>query len=373
MLDSVENKMRVLLRTGVQLLDIVRFLQDICALPGISGYEHHVAAIVKAAFCRYSDEVRQDRMGNTVFYRKGNGEGKKPRILLAAHLDEIGLIVTKIAGGGFLYFAPIGGIDSRAIIGQEVTVFGKEQLPGVIGAKPPHLTDANEKDQAHKMDDLYIDLALPEERVRKLVSPGDLAMIRREAILLAGSSLAAKALDDRAGVAVLLCCLYELERLQHAADVFAVATVQEEVGVRGATVATYGVVPDIGIAVDVTHGEMPGVPEHEVSYLGKGPAITFGPNIHPKVAERLVSLAKEYRIPYQREVAPGPTGTDARAIQVTRGGIATGLVSIPLRYMHTSVELLDTDDIKQAGRLLAHFIAATDVAFVEGLTCYLND
>lgn len=355
---------------GLSDLDIKRFLKDICEAPGVSGYEHHVAKVIKAAFCQFCDEVRQDRLGNVVFYKKGTGESNRPRILLAAHMDEIGLMVTKVEEGGFLRFTAVGGIDPRTIVGQEVILYGKETLAGVIGAKPPHLTDDEERGKGHKIEDLHIDVGLPEDQVRKLAAPGTLAVIRRELIELAGNSIAAKALDDRAGIAVLLTCLDELERLQHSADVYAVATVQEEVGVRGAAVATYGVVPDIGIAVDVTHGEMPGVPEHDVSYIGKGPALTLGPNIHPKVGKELVRLAKEYRIPYQIEVTPGVTGTDARAIQVTRGGIATGLVSIPLRYMHTSVELLDLDDIKQAGRLLAHFIAAVDHEFVEGLPCY---
>lgn len=350
-------------------MEIKRFLKDISESPGVSGYEHHVAKVIKAAFCAHADEVRQDRMGNVAFLKKGSGE-RRPRILLAAHMDEIGLMVTKVEKGGFLRFSAVGGIDPRTIVGQEVILYGKETLPGVIGAKPPHLTRADELDKGHKMEDLHIDVALPEEKVKKLVSVGDLAIIRREMISLAGNSVAAKALDDRAGLAVLLYCLQELERLQHTADVYAVATVQEEVGVRGAATATYGVVPDIGIAVDVTHGEMPGVPEYETCKLGKGPGISIGPNIHPKVGDELIRVAKEYRIPYQLEVAAGPTGTDARAIQVTRGGIPTALLSIPLRYMHTSVELLDMDDIKLSGRLLAYFIAGVDMAFVEGLSCY---
>jgi len=351
-------------------LEIKRFLTDICEMHGVSGYEHHVAAIIKAALCEHADEVRQDRLGNVVFYRKGKGDGGRPRILLAAHMDEIGFMVTKIEEGGFLRFTSVGGIDTRTIVGQEVLLSARETLPGIIGAKPPHIIPDEEKEKAYKMEDLHIDLALPEERVRKLVSPGDLAAIRREPLMLAGDSLAAKALDDRAGVAVMLCCLQELERLHHKADVYAVATVQEEVGVRGATTATYGIVPDIGIAIDVNHGEMPGVSEQDVSQMGKGPTINIGPNIHSKVNGELIRLAKEYRIPYQLEITPGFTGTDARAIQVTRGGIATGLLSIPLRYMHTSVELVDLNDIRQAGRLLAHFIAAIDTPFVEGLICY---
>lgn len=350
-------------------MEIKHFLQEMCEATGVSGYEHNVAKIVKAAISPHADEVRQDRLGNVAFLKKGRGENR-PRILLAAHMDEIGLMVTKIEEGGFLRFSAVGGIDPRTIVGQEVMLYGKEGLPGVIGVKPPHLTAADEMDNGHTLEDLHIDVAMSEERVKKLVSVGDLAVIRREMIDLAGTSLAAKAMDDRAGIAVLLICLQELERLQHTADVYAVATVQEEVGVRGATTATYGVVPDIGIAVDVTHGAMPGVPEHETCKLGKGPGLTVGPNIHPQVGEELQRIAKEYRIPYQLEVYPGPTGTDARAIQVARGGIPTGLLSIPLRYMHTSVEVLDMDDVKQAGRLLAYFIARVDTAFVEGLSCY---
>ena len=159
--------------------------------------------------------------------------------------------------------------------------YAKERLHGVIGAKPPHVTSDEERNKAYELEEMFIDVALPEERVRKLVSVGDIVIIKREVIKLAGSTVSGKAMDDRAGVAVLLVCLQELARLQHCADVYAVATVQEEVGVRGATTATYGIVPDIGVAVDVTHGDMPGVPEHETCRLGKGPGITIGPNIHP--------------------------------------------------------------------------------------------
>lgn len=352
-------------------MEIKRFLKDICQAPGISGYEHHVAKIIKAACCRYADEVRQDRLGNVVFYKRGMGEdGTRPRLLLAAHMDEIGLMVTKIEDDGFLRISAVGGIDPRTIVGQEVVLYGRDTLPGVIGAKPPHLTDEKERSKGHKMEDLYLDLALPAGKVKEWVRPGDLALIRREAAELSGGAMCAKAMDDRAGVAVLLCCLDELERLRHAADIYAVATVQEEVGVRGATVATYGVVPDIGIAVDVTHGDMPGVPDHDTAPLGKGPVITLGPNIHPHISAELVRLAKEYRLPYQLDTTPGATSTDARAIQVTRGGIPTGLVSVPLRYMHTSVELVETEDIRLAGRLLALYAATLDISAVEGLTCF---
>jgi len=350
-------------------LEVDRFLTEIIAAPGLSGYEQPVARMISATLGRFADEVRQDQLGNVVVLKKGKGE-KRPKVLLAAHMDEIGLMVTKIEEGGFLRFTSVGGIDPRTIVSQEVILFGKKELHGVIGAKPPHLTDEEERSRAYTMDEMYIDLALPEAKVRELVSVGDVAMIKREAIKLNGTSMAGKAMDDRAGVAVMLACLQELQRLHHLADVYAVATVQEEVGVRGATTISYGIVPDLGIAIDVTHGAMPGVPEYDTCKLGEGPAITVGPNIHPKVASELIRMAKEYNIPYQLETATGPTGTDARAIQVARGGIPAGLISIPLRYMHTSVELLDLEDIKLSGRLLAYFIAAVNSEYVEELACF---
>ena len=165
-------------------------------------------------------------------------------------------------------------------------------------------------------------------------------------------------------------CARELSRLEHGADVYFVATVQEEVGTRGAVVSAFGITPDLGVAVDVCHGNIPGALDHEVSPLGKGPVITSGPNIHPRLAERLMDVAKDYRLPFEQDVSPGPTGTDARAIQVSGEGIPAALVSIPLRYMHTSVELLDLDDLKGGGRLLAYFAADVDRAFVEGLACF---
>jgi len=187
-------------------LEVDRFLTEIIAAPGLSGYEQPVARMISATLGRFADEVRQDQLGNVVVLKKGKGE-KRPKVLLAAHMDEIGLMVTKIEEGGFLRFTSVGGIDPRTIVSQEVILFGKKELHGVIGAKPPHLTDEEERSRAYTMDEMYIDLALPEAKVRELVSVGDVAMIKREAIKLNGTSMAGKAMDDRAGVAVMLACL----------------------------------------------------------------------------------------------------------------------------------------------------------------------
>ncbi len=339
-------------------MDIIDFLQKISTTPGVSGYEDKVSEIVMEEFKKYSHKVSRDVLGNVIALKKGLNNGPDtPKIMLAAHMDEIGLMVSKIEEGGFLRISSVGGIDPRTLLNQEVLVHGRKDLPGVIGAKSPHILEPEEMEKGIKLDKLYIDLGISEARANEMVSVGDIVTIRRDFVPLGEKMAAGKAMDDRAGVAVVLQCLQELQGIRHDADVYAVATVQEEVGVRGAIVSAYGVAPDIGIAIDVCHGDMPGVPEHKTSLLGKGTVITTGPNIHPVIYKQLVKLAEEYQIPHQKDTAPGPTGTDAWALQISREGIATGLVSIPLRYMHTSVELLSMEDIKHSARLLARFIA----------------
>ncbi len=349
-------------------MDIKEFLKEITETMGVSGYELKVGLKINDYFHKLCEETKMDKLGNVIGLKKGSGNG--PRIMLAGHMDEIGLMVTKIEKGGFLRFTQVGGIDPRTLPAQEVTVFGKEELYGIIGAKPPHLTSPSERGKAMKMYDLFIDTGLSEEEVKEKVSVGDIAVVNRKFTELSNGYVAAKALDDRAGVAVIIECLKELQKISHTADVYAVATVQEEVGLRGAMVSSYGIVPDIGIAIDVCFGDMPGLPEDVTSKLDGGPALAMGPNIHPKVFEGIKNIASEWNIPIQLETAPGHSGTDAGAIQIARGGIATAVVSLPERYMHTSVETLSLADIKKAGRLLALYIASLDNKGLEGLKCY---
>lgn len=351
-------------------MKLEQFLAQITELPGVSGYEGPMGEVIRTAFSPYVDEIRRDNLQNLIALKKGEGENR-PSIMLAAHMDEIGLMVKKIEEKGFLRFTGVGGVDERTIVSQEVTVFGKEALYGVIGAKPPHLQAADERTKAVKMEDLYIDLGLPEERVKELVRVGDLVTVNREYTALGGERAAAKAMDDRAGVAMILEVFKELQRLRHTADVYGVATVQEEVGARGAYTSTYGINPDLGIAIDVGHGHMPDIlKEEDTMNLGEGAGIAIGPHVHPKIYRKMKEIAKELKIPFQLEPSTHPAGTDAYAIQVTRAGVPSALISIPLRYMHTSVETLDLADLKTGARLLANFIARIDNEFVEGLTCF---
>jgi endoglucanase len=224
-----------------------------------------------------------------------------------------------------------------------------------------------EHEKTIALDKLLIDVGMGEDELERLVRVGDLATLRREFTQLQGDLVAGKAFDDRAAVASILVCLEGLASVRHAWDVYAVATVQEEVGLRGAITSAYGLAPDAAIAIDVTFGNQPGVSEAESMPIGKGPTIGFGPNIHPKLYQTLVEVAKELEIPYHVEPVPGRSGTDAWAIQVTREGIPTALLGIPLRNMHTSVETLSLKDVERTGRLMAGFIGRLDEEFMEKL------
>lgn len=350
-------------------MDTKEFLKQMVQGTGVSGFETPVAGFISQTFAEVADEVRTDALGNIIALKRG--ESKDPiKVMVASHMDEIGLMVTKIEDQGFLRFTQVGGVDQRTLISTEVRVHGTRDLIGIIGMKPPHLLGDDERNAAIKMHDMVIDLGLPVAEVKQLVRVGDVVTINRNFIQLAGDFAAAKAMDDRAAVAVMYECMKELAKLRHNADFYAVTTTQEEVGTRGAMVSTYHVEPHIGIAIDVTHGEMPGVPEQDTAPMGKGPNIAFGANIHPKVYERLIEVAQENNVAYTIDPVPAATGTDAWAMQVTRAGVPTGLISIPLRYMHTSVETLSFSDIKSSGKLLALFIASIDSKFMEGLLCY---
>ncbi|GAB4562140.1 MAG: M42 family metallopeptidase [Anaerolineae bacterium] len=348
-------------------MDVKSVLTQLAESSGVSGYEDEVRSIVLETMRPLVDEVRVDAMGNVVGFKRGEMAGE-PRlsVMLAAHMDEIGLIVTKI-DQGFLRFTTVGGFDDRVLLGQEVLVHGRKRLPGIIGSRPPHVLPREERNKVIPRDDLVIDVGLPPSDVEALVRTGDLVTVRRPVTELRNDLVAGKAFDDRACVAAVLAGLDELRSRRHLWDVYAVATVQEEVGLKGATTSTFAITPTIGIALDVTFADQHGVDEADTVKLGKGPAITLGANIHPAIYDRLEETARRHEIPYQVEPEPGATGTDAWAIQVTQAGIPTGLISIPLRSMHTAVETVSLRDIERTGRLLAHFISGLDAAFVERL------
>jgi putative aminopeptidase FrvX len=349
----------------VQIKD---FLREITEASGVSGYEAPVRELVRTAFAQYTDELRTDTLGSLIALKRGQRSAETPQrsVMLAGHMDEIGLLVTQLEKG-YLRFATVGGFDLRVLLGQEVIVHGRRDLPGIIGSRPPHVLSQEEREQVVPLERLFIDVGLAQDELAKNVRVGDVITLQRQFTELAGGLVAGKAFDDRAAVACLDTCLQHLASMKHSWDVYAVATVQEETGLKGALTSAFGIEPDIGVAIDVGHGNMLGVPEVDTVAVGGGPALALGPNIHPLLYARLVETAKQYEISYQVDAIPGRSGTDAWAMQMTREGLPTALISIPLRYMHTTVETLAVKDVERIGRLLALFIAHLDEAFAQEL------
>lgn len=336
-------------------MDVISHLRELSEARGLSGFEGPVRDLVRETWRPFVDEIYEGKLGSLIAVKKGEGAEPRPRLMLAAHMDEVGLMVTKIEKG-FLRISRVGGTDRRILLGLEVVVHGQRDLPGVVATRPPHVLSEEERKKTVPLDEIFVDVGLPKEETRRLVSVGDLISVRRDMSELANGRVAGKAFDDRACVAAISVALERLRRVEHRWDVIAVATVQEETGLKGALASAYGVEPDLAIALDVTFGEQPGVDDQGVFPLGKGPAIGLGPNFHPGLVERLKKVAEEREIPYHLDPIPGRSGTDAWAIQVSREGVPTALVSIPLRYMHQPVETLEADDVERAGRLLAAFV-----------------
>jgi len=341
-------------------------LKQISEVNGITGFEGPARELLRQMWRPFVDEMREGKLGSLIALKKGDADGPRPKLMLAAHIDEIGLMVTGIEKG-FLRITRVGGSDRRVLLGLEVTVHGRRDLPGIIAARPPHVLPAKERKKIVPWDKIFVDVGLPPEEVEQLVAVGDLISFRREMVSLKNDRAAGKALDDRACLAIVTLALEQLSRTVHAWDVFAVATVQEEIGLKGAITAAYGVAPDVAVALDVGFGSQPDAPRVYTRPLGKGPTIAVGPNFHPVLVDRLKEVADAREIPYHIVPSPGRSGTDAWAIQVTREGVPTALLSIPIRCMHQPVETLDVQDIERAKRLLAAFVAELELDFLDKL------
>lgn len=358
-------------------MDTVGLLKRLSQAVGLSGYERPVRALIKDEFERYADEVRTDKMGNLIALKPGmladDVDAPRRRIMLAAHMDEIGLMVTGVEEG-FLRVAQVGGVDERLLTAQPVTVHGtlggQHDLPGVVASVPPHLLPKQERGKVVPLKKLFVDVGLPPDEVAKRVRVGDLISFRQEALELKGGLLTGKAMDNRASVAALVVCLELLSRLRHTWDVYAVATVQEEVGLKGALTSAFGVRPDVAVAIDVTWAHQPGAPQDRTFPMDKGPTIGIGPNFHPALHKALIEAAQAQEILYQIEPLPGSSGTDAWAIQASREGVPTALLAIPERYMHSPVEVVAVKDVERTGRLMAHFVASLAPGFLETLTLH---
>ncbi len=346
-------------------MDLKQHLIRLSQAHGPSGLEGPVREIVQADWQDLVDDLTTDALGNLIGAKWGRGHMEpRRRIMLAAHMDEIGMLVRAI-DGPFVRVVSIGGIDSRVMMAQPVVVHGKEPLAGIVASKPPHVLKAEERSQYAPTEDLIIDLGLSAEEVSAKVRIGDPVTVDVPALEMLAGRLMGKALDDRACVAAVTWCLHELKSRQHGWDVLAVATVQEEVGSRGAEVAAFHLKPDLAIALDVTFAKQPGVGDGDNAYaLGSTPIISMGPNFHPGLYEKLSDAANRLEMSVTLDPIPGRSGTDAWPIQVAQSGIPTALLSIPLRNMHSPVEIVDLDDVKRTGRLLAEFIMGLEEDFL---------
>ena len=335
-------------------------MKNILSSPSPSGYEQPVQKIWREYTQKFAG-VRTDSHGNTIGVLNPKG---KPRLMFAGHCDEIGFMIIYIDEKGFLYFGSIGGFDETIIPGRRVIIHTSDgPVPGVIGKTPIHLIKREDRKKASQIQDLWIDIGVKDRKqAESFVSIGDPVTYAYDFLELKTGLAVARAFDDRIGSFIVAETLYELSRSKTLkASVHGVSTVQEEVGLRGARSSAYGIDPQVGIAVDVTFAtDQPGVEEKHVGdiKLGGGPVISRGPNINPRVFDLLMDTAKKKKIPYQVEGISHATGTGANAIQITRAGVAAGLVSVPLRYMHTPVETLDLKDVEYAIKLMSGFAEA---------------
>lgn len=329
-------------------------IKTLSNMRGISGYEYRINENIKNMLEGLCDDVTIDSLGNIIAVKKCGKENAK-KVLIEAHIDEIGLMVSDIDENGFISIVNVGGIDPRILPSAEVIVHGKRDIKGVIGAKPPHLLADGEGEKSSKLKDMAIDTGLSADEVKKIVSIGDSITMESNCTELLGEQITGKSLDDRACVASVITVLKNIQSEDMPVDVYAVLAAKEEVGGFGAMTAAYKINPDIAIAIDVCHGITPDNSK-DAYEIGDGCVITVGPNIHPKISDRLISSAKELEIKHQIEVEGGNTGTDAWVMQVVGEGIPTGLLSVPLKYMHTTVETISVSDAKAVSELLTFFL-----------------
>jgi putative aminopeptidase FrvX len=339
-------------------------LRALLTAPGPSGYETAPARVWREAAERFA-EVSGDVLGSSVARVAGTADG--PLLAVIGHIDEIGLIVTHVTDEGFLHFIGVGGWDAQILVGQRVDVVTREgTIPGVIGKKPIHLLrDSEERKKAAEIKDLHIDLGARDgDEAREMVRIGDVAVLAGDPVELPNGRVASRSLDNRLGAFLAL----EAARLVAEAGggpgpVAAVAPVQEEITFAGARTSVYALDPGVALAVDVTHAtDAPGIEERELGShkLGSGPVIERGSIISPAVFELLHATAEAEDIPFTVAASARSTGTDADAVHISRAGVPTGVVSIPLRYMHSPVEVVELADVEAAARLIAAFARRLD-------------
>ena len=349
------------------MTDLLPFLKQLITVPGLSGYESPVRDLIEDAWRPLTDKIHISRLGSLHALRRGAGPEPRPGLLIAAHMDAIGLMVSGLVDE-FLHITAIGGLDSRVLPGQLVTVHGRQDLPGVIVQPPANLLPEEAGSSQMSTEFMLVDVGLLPDEVERLVRLGDLVSFAQPPLELSEEYLAGHSLDNRASVAALTICLQMLQNRQTFWDIWMVATTQEEESLAGALTSAFEIRPAAAVAIDVTFADGPGTPDHLAFPLGKGPTLSWGPNIHPGLHAAFKDLADRLEMPYKLEPVPSDSGTDAAALQIAAEGIPTMLIEIPLRYMHTPVEMISLKDITRTGRLLAEFAAELDSDFLAKLS-----
>ena len=329
-------------------------LAQLCALPGPSGFESPVAQAAAELLKSVMDEVHIDKMGSVLGVRRC-GKENAPKLLLDAHLDEIGFIVTGHEEG-FLRIATLGGVDPRMLPDRELTIMTQPPMLGVVACMPPHVQSSEDMEKSQPISEAFVDVGLTQEEAQKLIPIGTPITFRGGCMPLGEELLCGKAMDDRACFAILLDVAERLKDKELKVDLYILGSTQEETSSAGAVAAAYGAAPDLCVAVDVTHGATPDGQKDKTFPLGEGPVVGVGPNCTRWMSDRMLSLAKELEIPSQVEVMSGHSGTNAWPLQISREGVATAVLSLPLRYMHTPVEVCARKDLSDTARLLAAFV-----------------
>ncbi len=350
------------------MFEYVEALEKLSKQFGITGQESRVARTILSEIKDYIDSYEFTPLGSLIAVKRGSSE-KHPKLMISTHIDEVGFVVSSILEGGFLRVNPRGGVDFKILPSKEVVIHSSEgEILAIFSIIPPHLLSEEDKKRPLNYDKLVLDTGLSEEEVKKRIKIGDPVTFKGEFLRLNGNKVSGKSFDDRSSVLVSIALLKELSYFKNVWDVYCVFSTQEEVGSQGCYTATFKINPDIGIAIDVTIGDQPDIGGSFEGYkLGEGTAIGVGPDFTPKIVKDLVNTAKEEKLNYVMEPMSRPGGTDAAVIQIVRAGIPTALLSIPLRYMHTPVEVIDIGDVKSTVKLLLSYIKRLDEKYLEEL------
>jgi len=343
---------------------IIHHLRELAQIPGLSGREYPLIQHLQEEWSIAANVVKVSPLGSLHVMVEGEGSLPRPSVLFAAHLDTIGLMVTGIEDG-FIRVTSVGGVDARVLPGQEVIVHGKRDLPGVIHLPPSSFLPSEAQKNSVVVDHILIDVPVEDEKLIQLVEVGDGITFRSQPQTLGDQFLTGPALDNRASIAAMTCLLDMLSSTQTGWDVWIAATSQEEENMSGARTSAHAIAPDVAVVVDVTFASAPGAPDHKSFALDCGITLGWGPTVHPVLHRQFASLAEDAEIPVTREPLPARSGTDADVLQISAAGVPTMLLSIPLRYMHTPVEMVHIQAIKNTALLASQFLEKTQKEFIE--------